>query len=367
MHDCFISYSHKDSSIAIAIQNLLEQQGIRCWIDFRDAIPGVNYAGAIIRAIKSCSVFILVLSQESATSVHVINEVNSAVNEGKVIIPFKIDSSELNDNMEYYIGTTHWLDALTPPLEEHILQLANMVKTFQEKEVAEEKVIAQPVVRSVEKPLFKKNECRAMKYEDLLELGYTATTISLQLVENDYINCNGIGAENEGSAQQWETYLQNNSETFQYLVNGENQIVGNWSIVALNDETFEQAMKGELLEVDLDLDKTELICFPGMYNGYILNFSLLPEYRVMRNYNIIIETYLKQLEEYAENQIFFKKWCINVFGKEIEALIKPMGFQYVTDNKVYGKIYACDFMPIPELPVYRNYKKLIEEYKNASR
>ena len=129
-----------------------------------------------------------------------------------------------------------------------------------------------------------------VKLGDLLDLGYTTARIAMQLVENDYINCNGIGEENEGSAEQWEQFLQDNSDTFQYLVNGENRIVGDWSMVALTDEAYELAEKGELLEADLDSENTEFICFPDFYNGYILTFSLLPQYRSMENYNLIIET-----------------------------------------------------------------------------
>ena len=110
MHDCFISYSHKDSKIATAVQSILEQNGVRCWIDFRDATPGIDYAGSIVRAIKSADIFVLVLSENSSSSVHVLNEVNSAVNAGVTILPFKVDAGELNDSMEYYLGRTHWMD-----------------------------------------------------------------------------------------------------------------------------------------------------------------------------------------------------------------------------------------------------------------
>lgn len=362
MHDCFISYSHKDAQIAVAIQNLLEQNNIRCWIDFRDAIPGTDYAGSIVRAIRSSSFFVLVLSQNSVDSPHVLNEINSAVNSGITILPLKVDQSELNDSMEYYLGKTHWMDALTPPLEAHILKLVDTIHSHKSAAVT---APARTSAAQTSAAPSHSNVCRMVKYEELLALGYTPTRISLQLVENDYIICNGIGAENEGTAQQWEQYLQDNSETFQYLINGDNKIVGDWSIVALTEEAFETAIRGQLLESDIDIDKTEMICFPGIYYGYILAISLLPEYRNMKNYNLLIESFISQLEEYAQNGIFFKKWCINVFSKEVEALIRKLNFKYVTDNKVFGKIYSCDFMPIPDLPIYRKHSTLIQEYQNA--
>lgn len=361
MHDCFISYSHQDAKIAVTVQSILEQKGLRCWIDFRDATPGIDYAGSIVRAIKSSIVFVLVLSQNSTTSVHVLNEINSAVNAGITILPFKVDKSELNDSMEYYLGRTHWMDALTPPLEEHILKLADTIRSYKDKVTGDSDSTQKQKTSSQGGSA----TCQMLKYQDLLALGYTSSSIALQLVENDYINCNGIGLENEGTAQQWEEYLQDNSETFQYLVNENNKIVGDWSIVALNKETFNMAKNGELLEADIDIDKTEMICFPGIYHGYILTCSILPEYRNMKNYNILIDSFLIQLEEYAENGIYFKNWCMNVFSKEVESMVKQLGFKYITNNKVFGKIYFCDFLPLPNLPIYQKHPTLVERYKNA--
>ena len=259
MHECFVSYSHKDMQIATAIQSILEQKGIRCWIDFRDAIPGIDYASSIVRAIKSSQFFILVLSENSSKSPHVLNEINSAVNASVTIIPFKVDEGELDDSMEYYLGKTHWLDALTPPLENHIVQLASTIGAQLSKTENRNDVCKQTVTYNQNSKLSNLNECRMVKFEELLNLGYTAKSISLQLVENDYINCNGIGLENEGTAQQWEEFLQNNSETFQYLINADNKIVGDWSIVALNEDHFEKAKRGELLEMDIDINTTEMI------------------------------------------------------------------------------------------------------------
>ena len=302
---------------------------------------------------------VVLLSAASNTSGQVLNEINSAVNNGITIIPFKMDDAALSENMEYYIGKTHWLEALTPPMEAHINELAKIIRRYTES--PEETKIPQ---HEAKKHVSVKNECRMLKFNDLLDLGYTPKSIAMQLVENDYVNCNGIGEANEGTAEQWETFLQDSSETFQYLVNENDKIVGDWSIVALTDEIFERAQKGDLLESELDIESTEMICFPNTYNGYILTFSLLPKYRNMTNYNLIIDSFVKQLEEYAENGIYFSRWCINVFGKEVEALVRQLGFSYVCNNKVLGKIYTCSFSPLPNTPLLKKYPKLVEYYEN---
>ncbi|MBR6594087.1 MAG: toll/interleukin-1 receptor domain-containing protein [Clostridia bacterium] len=362
MHDCFISYSHKDRQIATIIQGILEQNGIKCWIDYRDSVSGVDYAASIVRAIKSSRYFILVLSSNSSHSAHVLNEINSAANAGKTIIPFKVDDAELTDSIEYYLGRTHWMDALTPPLEEHIKHLVDRIKNYNEVSDKSEKETVSATPSSTKKESSKKG-CRMLKYQELLELGYTSASISIQLVENDYIICNGIDSQNEGSAEQWEEFLRDNSDTFQYLIDENNAIVGDWSIVALTDEAFDTAVKGELLEESIDINITEMICFPDLYNGYILSFSVLPDYRTMENYNLLIDSFLEQMTEYAKNGIFFKKWCINVFSREIEAMVKQLGFKFIANNKVFGKVYCCDFIPLPGLPIYKKHPELVKYYE----
>ena len=358
MSNVMISYSHKDQQYANMIVAILEQNNIKCWIDYRDATPGANYAGSIVRAIKKSDFVIVVLSKNSVVSPQVLNEVNAAVNNGVSIIPFKIEESDLSDNMEYYIGKTHWLDAITPPLESHIYRLVDTIKRSISTDEARPTTTTQNINQSKNK-----RTCRMVTLDELIELGYTTSSIAMQLVENDYINCNGIGEANEGSAEQWEIFLRDNSDTFQYLINGENKIVGDWSIVALSDEAYELASKGELLEQDIGSDNTELICFPDFYNGYILSLSLLPNYRTMENYNLIIDSFCKQIEEYSNQGLFFKRWCINVFGKEVEALVKKMGFKFVCNNKVFGSIYACNFIPLPNVPLLRKYPDLVRNYE----
>ena len=67
MHDIFISYSSKDQKIADAIVNILETRRIKCWIAYRDAEIGDDYAGSIVRAIKNCKACVLVFSNDKKT------------------------------------------------------------------------------------------------------------------------------------------------------------------------------------------------------------------------------------------------------------------------------------------------------------
>jgi len=101
----FISYSTKEQSLADAMKKLLEKHGIQTWMVPSDIPAGNKYAQVINQAIKGCSCFILMLSNNSQNSVWVAKETERAVNYRKPIIPIQIEDVVLNDEFELYIST----------------------------------------------------------------------------------------------------------------------------------------------------------------------------------------------------------------------------------------------------------------------
>lgn len=126
-HDAFISYSNQDKAVADAACATLERHKIRCWIAPRDVPAGQPWASALVNAIRSSRVMVLILSEGSNNSNQVVREVDEAVGNGIPILPLRIDNVEPSDQMRYYIKSIHWLDALSPPLERHLEHLADSV------------------------------------------------------------------------------------------------------------------------------------------------------------------------------------------------------------------------------------------------
>ena len=124
-HDVFISHSHQDKPAADAACAALEARGIRCWIAPRDIDPGKDWAESIVDAIRGAQIMLLVFSRHANESTQVKREVERAASSGKVLLPLRIDDVLPAAALEYYLGTPHWLDALTPPLEAHLGRLAD--------------------------------------------------------------------------------------------------------------------------------------------------------------------------------------------------------------------------------------------------
>ena len=127
-HDVFISYSHKDKSVADAICARLEGDGVRCWYAPRDIAPGSDWAGSIIDAIASAKIMVLIFTDFSNASSQVLREVGNAVSNGLTIIPFKLTETLPSGSMQYYLGVVHWLDAMNDPLEKSIGDLSTLVQ-----------------------------------------------------------------------------------------------------------------------------------------------------------------------------------------------------------------------------------------------
>src|SRR4051794_29519938 len=126
-HDVFISYSSKDKPAADAVCAMLESRGVRCWIAPRDILPGLDWGEAIIDAIHASRVMVLIFSGNANKSPQIKREVERAVNKDVTVVPLRIENVQMSKSLEYFISTPHWLDALTPPLEKHLQNLADTV------------------------------------------------------------------------------------------------------------------------------------------------------------------------------------------------------------------------------------------------
>ena len=95
--DAFISYTHEDRTHAMDVVNFLESKNISCWIAPRDVV--LSYASDIVDAISKCRYFIVVISEKTLASVHVLNEIEQAYKyyrDGSLaIIPLLLTMSNL--------------------------------------------------------------------------------------------------------------------------------------------------------------------------------------------------------------------------------------------------------------------------------
>ena len=104
MKEVFISYSSSDKERADAIVEYLENHGVDCFIAPRDVEGGVNYAKRLVKALDECLLVLLVASEKTNESDHVLNEVDIMIDRKIPVLPVFVEEYELNDELRYYIG-----------------------------------------------------------------------------------------------------------------------------------------------------------------------------------------------------------------------------------------------------------------------
>jgi hypothetical protein len=123
----FVSHSHDDSPAADLIVKALEERGVACWIAPRDVPAGGSYAESILNAIESASCFVLIYSQSSNVSSHVMREVERALKFDVNIVPIRFDDSTPSKSLDYLLATVHWLAIAPDARDRSIIKAAEQI------------------------------------------------------------------------------------------------------------------------------------------------------------------------------------------------------------------------------------------------
>jgi hypothetical protein len=108
--DIFVSFASPDSKIAQTICTALETRGFKCWIASRDIMPGENFQSAIVRAIRSAKVLLLVFSSNSNRSDEMTKELALASQQKLIVVPLRVENVTPSDAFAYEFATRQWID-----------------------------------------------------------------------------------------------------------------------------------------------------------------------------------------------------------------------------------------------------------------
>jgi TIR domain len=106
----FVSYSSKDQQIAETIYKALEIRGLDCWIASRDVRPGENYQEAIVKALRSAKIMLLVFTSNANNSDEIKKELVLAGRHRVTVVPARVEDVVPNDAFTYELATRQWID-----------------------------------------------------------------------------------------------------------------------------------------------------------------------------------------------------------------------------------------------------------------
>ena len=106
----FVSYASADLRAVEPLVEGLERDGFACWYSKRDIEPGANYGDAIVSALLSARVMLLVFSAHSNESSEVKKEVALASQRKIPVVPVRIEDVAPSGAFVYELVTRQWID-----------------------------------------------------------------------------------------------------------------------------------------------------------------------------------------------------------------------------------------------------------------
>jgi hypothetical protein len=110
-HQVFFSHAREDQAVASRVCELLEADGVACWLPARDAAGRKDKAAANLRAIRDTDLVLLVFSAWANASATVLRDIERAIAHERPVLSIHLDDTVPSASLEYYLNLWQWLDA----------------------------------------------------------------------------------------------------------------------------------------------------------------------------------------------------------------------------------------------------------------
>jgi hypothetical protein len=91
----FISYSRVNKEFAARLAKDLRSAGYPIWFDLMDIPTGARWDDTVEKALRECSIFMIILTPASIASENVKDEIGYAIDHGKRILPVLLETCEV--------------------------------------------------------------------------------------------------------------------------------------------------------------------------------------------------------------------------------------------------------------------------------
>jgi len=392
-HDVFLSHSSKNADISEAVCGYLESNGIKCWVAPRDIMPGSSYPEQIVKAIRNCHTFVLLVSEHTNVSEHVSNEIELAFDGSRLIVPFMFENIQLSDGHMYFLSRKQQINGhtcfntdlqqLKTAIHEHMQNLGHQ----------NAEAVAHPASQATHAPqatqssitpnsqnlAMKQNLMAATKAksnvnseysiyftDELVEMGMTHLEIEQEFEDIALKTMTGLEGQDDwiGDPQQWADIHTEHPDTTRILV-FDGKIVGYYFFLFFKEEYFEEIKKGKISDDDICIDMLECADLPGAFPCYFDDIAVLQEHRRLGPIKLL-DDFIERLELYAEEcEIFATEMCTVAISKHGEDMCKKLGMERLEVDSD-DMIFLLKLLPFPQegfiAKRYTKLKSLYDEY-----
>lgn len=202
--------------------------------------------------------------------------------------------------------------------------------------------------------------------DELLSWGWDGKQFLQTLFDRDKETIEGLSAEYSGTIDQWIPIVMNHPYTWRIIVDKPGSIVGNWHFVSFDEAMFRKALRGTLRDKDITEDKVRYMDMPGWYDIYFLAVFLLPRFRQrLENLLLLRKSILDHFTDLARQGVFINRICTHAYTPAGESFCKSFDLKPGHEHIDRGRIYWRKFYPLPQLPIFDEYKDLNRLYEQA--
>jgi hypothetical protein len=123
----FICYSSRDEAVAREVVEVLETDGLKCWISLRNVAAGQNYQEAIVQAIELAQGIVFLFSESSSQSAEIRKELSIGSSLNVMIFPVRLSPILPSGALRYELATRQWID-IFPDRRAALGRLAETIK-----------------------------------------------------------------------------------------------------------------------------------------------------------------------------------------------------------------------------------------------
>lgn len=127
-YDVFISHSSKDYGRVKEIVAFLEQEGLNCFVSYRDIPHCDNWADVLMDALKESRVLVYIHTEEANRSKQVGREVQIAIdNLDMPVITYRLCDEKFDGSLMFFLQPLNWIDSF-PDHKAGLPQLLSSIK-----------------------------------------------------------------------------------------------------------------------------------------------------------------------------------------------------------------------------------------------
>lgn len=145
----------------------------------------------------------------------------------------------------------------------------------------------------------------------------------------------GIGRPQESvlSIDVWASLFRYTTDLWRVVVkNG--LIVGDWHMLPVKPEQFEDIVSGRITETDINIDSVEFLHFPGDYCFYVPAITIRNEFRDTAIRRSIMFSMINAIEAMARDGFFIGKIAAVATTPEGKSLCKSIGMEPISENRI---------------------------------